>query len=375
MVRELRQLDVQIDVVPRLVRDRRAEGPRPSLRRPPARWTATCKALPLLPAPQAARRLRRGRRDAHRPRAADGADRDLHSPRLRGPILFRQRRLGYEMRPFTVLKFRTMRVDTDETEHRRYIERTMTHDASPNTNGLYKLDRSEAITRVGRVLRKTSLDELPQLFNILRGDMSLVGPRPCLDYETEGFAEHHFDRFLVPPGLTGLWQVTARSRSTFGEALDMDVAYVRGWSLAPRPPATAQDAVLARPNASRRMTASLLSDGFQDARVRTAVVGLGYWGPNLVRNLQEIDEADVVWACDARPEALEKIGRRYPAIGLTSNFDDVLARPICRGRRDCNACVDPLRPRDGRPRGRQARLRREAAGRIRRRIREADRCR
>jgi lipopolysaccharide/colanic/teichoic acid biosynthesis glycosyltransferase len=148
-----------------------------------------------------------------------------------GPILFRQRRLGYEMRPFTVLKFRTMRVDTDDTEHRRYIERTLSHEASPNTNGLYKLDRSDAVTRAGRILRKTSLDELPQLFNILRGDMSLVGPRPCLDYETEGFAEHHFDRFLVPPGLTGLWQVTARSRSTFGEALDMDVAYVRGWSL------------------------------------------------------------------------------------------------------------------------------------------------
>ena len=86
------------------------------------------------------------------------------------------------------------------------------------------------MTSVGRFLRKTSLDELPQLFNVLGGDMSLVGPRPCLDYETEGFAEHHFERFLMPPGLTGLWQVTARARSTFGEALDMDVEYVRGWS-------------------------------------------------------------------------------------------------------------------------------------------------
>ena len=149
----------------------------------------------------------------------------------KGPVLFRQRRLGYDMNPFTVFKFRTMRVDTDEDEHRRYIERTLTHEAAPNSNGLYKLDRSESVTRVGRFLRKTSLDELPQLFNVLVGDMSLVGPRPCLDYETRGFADHHFERFLMAPGLTGLWQVTARARSTFGEALDMDVAYVRGWSL------------------------------------------------------------------------------------------------------------------------------------------------
>ncbi len=151
----------------------------------------------------------------------------LDSP---GPVLFRQRRLGHQMQPFTVLKFRTMRVETDQDEHRRYIESTSTHEASPNANGLYKLDRSDAVTRVGRLLRKTSLDELPQLFNILSGEMSLVGPRPCLEYETAGFAEHHFERFLLPPGLTGLWQVTARARSTFGEAVDMDVAYVRGWS-------------------------------------------------------------------------------------------------------------------------------------------------
>jgi lipopolysaccharide/colanic/teichoic acid biosynthesis glycosyltransferase len=135
------------------------------------------------------------------------------------------------MNPFTVLKFRTMRVDTDQEEHRRYIQSTLSSDAAPNENGLYKLDRSSSVTRVGRFLRKTSLDELPQLFNVLAGDMSLVGPRPCLRYETEGFAEHHFERFLMPPGLTGLWQVTARAKSTFGEALDMDVAYVRGWSL------------------------------------------------------------------------------------------------------------------------------------------------
>ena len=87
------------------------------------------------------------------------------------------------------------------------------------------------VTGLGSLLRRTSIDELPQLFNVIRGDMSLVGPRPCIPYETNFFKPHHFDRFLVPAGITGLWQVTARAHSTFGEALDMDVAYARGWSL------------------------------------------------------------------------------------------------------------------------------------------------
>ena len=133
--------------------------------------------------------------------------------------------------PFVALKFRTMRIDVDTEAHRNYIESIMSADVSANGNGLYKLERQDAITRVGRVLRKTSVDELPQLLNVLRGEMSLVGPRPCIPYETEFFKPHHFDRFLVPAGITGLWQVTARAHSTFGEALDMDVAYARGWSL------------------------------------------------------------------------------------------------------------------------------------------------
>jgi exopolysaccharide biosynthesis polyprenyl glycosylphosphotransferase len=149
----------------------------------------------------------------------------------RGPVLFRQARLGQGMRSFDVLKFRTMRQDTDHEAHREYISRTMTHLAAVGPNGLYKLDRSDCITRVGRWLRKTSIDELPQLINVLRGDMSLVGPRPCIAYETELFDEHHFERFLMPAGMTGLWQVTARGKSTFAEAVEMDVTYVRSWSL------------------------------------------------------------------------------------------------------------------------------------------------
>jgi exopolysaccharide biosynthesis polyprenyl glycosylphosphotransferase len=147
-----------------------------------------------------------------------------------GPVFFRQERLGIGMRPFTALKFRTMAVDTDVEAHRTYIKETMSADAAPE-NGRYKLDRADSVTKVGWWLRRTSLDELPQLINVLRGDMSLVGPRPCLEYETAFFEPHHFERFLVPAGLTGLWQVTARAKSSFGEALEMDVAYARGWSL------------------------------------------------------------------------------------------------------------------------------------------------
>jgi exopolysaccharide biosynthesis polyprenyl glycosylphosphotransferase len=148
-----------------------------------------------------------------------------------GPVFFRQRRLGMNEEEFTVFKFRTMRTDTDERLHREYIKTTMEGDDRPTSNGLFKLERTDDVTAFGRWLRKTSLDELPQLFNVLRGDMSLVGPRPCLPYEIEHFAPHHFERFFVPAGITGLWQVSARAHSRFGEALDMDVLYARSWSL------------------------------------------------------------------------------------------------------------------------------------------------
>ena len=149
----------------------------------------------------------------------------------RGPVFFRQTRLGKDMREFMLLKFRTMRVGVDESKHRDYIAQTMNASATVGGNGCYKLERTEEITGVGRWLRKTSLDELPQLWNVLRGEMSLVGPRPCLAYEVEFFSPYQFDRFLVPAGLTGLWQVSARANSTFGEALDLDVLYAKSWSL------------------------------------------------------------------------------------------------------------------------------------------------
>ena len=231
LIRSLRDFDVQIDVIPRLFD---VVGPRITYH--------SIEALPLIGLRPV--RLTRSSRVVKRLIDIVGSSFllvltaplfaviavliRLDSP---GPILFRQGRLGLGMREFTALKFRTMKVDVDESAHREYIKQTMSASATVGENGMYKLDRGDSITRVGHWLRRTSLDELPQLLNVVRGDMSLVGPRPCIPYETEHFKPYQFERFLVPAGLTGLWQVTARARSTFGEALDMDVAYARGWSL------------------------------------------------------------------------------------------------------------------------------------------------
>ena len=138
--------------------------------------------------------------------------------------VFKQRRLGLDGKPFWMFKLRTMVPDAE----RRRAEVEHLNEVKPP---LFKARRDPRVTRVGRFLRASSLDELPQLINVLRGEMSLVGPRPCIPYELEFFAPHHFERFLVPGGVTGLWQVTARARTTFKEALDLDVTYVRSWSL------------------------------------------------------------------------------------------------------------------------------------------------
>jgi exopolysaccharide biosynthesis polyprenyl glycosylphosphotransferase len=148
-----------------------------------------------------------------------------------GPVIFKQTRLGRDMEHFTILKFRTMQTGTDDSAHRDTIRETMKPRAASHATGLYKAPHGDAITLVGSWLRATSLDELPQLVNVLRGEMSLVGPRPSLPYEVDDFEPHHFERFAVAPGLTGLWQVRARALTSWREAVEMDVAYVRNWSL------------------------------------------------------------------------------------------------------------------------------------------------
>ena len=145
-----------------------------------------------------------------------------------GPALFRQVRVGYLEQPFVMLKFRTMRAGCDDTVHREYNRRELSgEDPRDGGGGLYKLDRDDRITPVGRFLRRSSLDELPQLINVMRGEMALVGPRPALAWEVELYRPHHHERFLVKPGITGLWQVSGRNRLSMIEALDLDVEYVR----------------------------------------------------------------------------------------------------------------------------------------------------
>jgi lipopolysaccharide/colanic/teichoic acid biosynthesis glycosyltransferase len=152
----------------------------------------------------------------------------------RGPALFRQERLGRERKPFTVLKFRTMHIGNDDRIHRDYVTRLLCADAAApaGDSGLFKLNADPRVTRVGAWLRRSSLDELPQLINVLRGEMSLVGPRPVLPWEAQLFPEAYQRRFAVKPGITGLWQVSGRSRLSMQTALELDVEYVLRRSLA-----------------------------------------------------------------------------------------------------------------------------------------------
>jgi exopolysaccharide biosynthesis polyprenyl glycosylphosphotransferase len=154
----------------------------------------------------------------------------------RGPALFRQRRMGRDGRPFTLYKFRTMAHGADESSHRDYLEKLI--DGGDGGRGneverhqpLFKLNDDRRVTRVGRLLRPLSLDELPQLLNVLTGDMSLVGPRPAIEYEVERYRSWQRKRLDVSPGLTGLWQVSGRNRLSFEEMVRLDVYYIENWS-------------------------------------------------------------------------------------------------------------------------------------------------
>ena len=151
-----------------------------------------------------------------------------------GPIFFRQDRIGVSGKPFTMLKFRTMRVDADHELHRQFVTEFIKSGAAASPagdSGLFKIVNDPRVTFVGRVLRKTSLDELPQLLNVLRGDMSLVGPRPPLSYEVEQYKRWHYRRVLeAKPGITGLWQVAGRSRTNFDDMVRLDLQYVQNQS-------------------------------------------------------------------------------------------------------------------------------------------------
>ena len=153
----------------------------------------------------------------------------------RGPVLFRQVRIGQMMKPFTMLKFRTMYSNVDHRLHHEFVSSFIKASGEvhePGKNAFFKLTNDPRVTPVGRMLRKTSLDELPQLWNVLRGDMSLVGPRPPLPYELEQYKPWHRRRILeAKTGITGLWQVAGRSRTTFDEMVRLDLRYARTRSL------------------------------------------------------------------------------------------------------------------------------------------------
>ena len=146
----------------------------------------------------------------------------LSSP---GPVLFRQDRVGRDGRTFVMLKLRTMYTDSVDALHRDYVSRLLTDEVTPE-DGLFKLTRDPRVTPVGAWLRRTSIDELPQLWNVLRGEMSLVGPRPALTWEVELFPPWALRRFEVRPGISGLWQVSGRNRLTMPQGLELDVRYV-----------------------------------------------------------------------------------------------------------------------------------------------------
>jgi len=154
----------------------------------------------------------------------------------KGPVLFQQQRIGQYGIPFTFLKFRSMLVNSDAAIHKEYVSRLISgekavHHAGAN-GGVYKITQDPRVTAVGRFLRRSSLDELPQLWNVLKGEMSLVGPRPPIPYEFERYDIWHRRRVLeAKPGITGLWQVTGRSRTTFADMVRLDLKYVTHWSI------------------------------------------------------------------------------------------------------------------------------------------------
>jgi lipopolysaccharide/colanic/teichoic acid biosynthesis glycosyltransferase len=143
----------------------------------------------------------------------------------KGPILYWQERVGQEGRTFAFYKFRTMFLETDRESHNRYLNYIRYH------GPVFKRESDPRITPVGKILRKTAMDELPQLLNVLKGDMSLVGPRPPIPWELERYEEWHLKRLSAKPGITGLWQVSGRETTTFDEMVKIDIEYIENRSI------------------------------------------------------------------------------------------------------------------------------------------------
>ena len=143
-----------------------------------------------------------------------------------GTVLFRQTRIGRRERPFTMLKLRTMREGNDDSAFREFNTRELRGEVIPTSDGIFKLENDPRLLPMGRFLRRLSIDELPQLVNVILGDMSIVGPRPCLPWEVKLFTREQRHRHEVLPGITGLWQVSGRNRLTMQQMLALDLVYV-----------------------------------------------------------------------------------------------------------------------------------------------------
>jgi len=157
----------------------------------------------------------------------------------RGPVFYKQQRTGLFGKEFTFFKFRSMRAGCEEIDHRKYVKNLISNGTGQNPgsagtekNTLFKMDHDDRITPIGKYLRKTSLDELPQFINVLKGNMSLVGPRPPIPYEREEYEMWHMKRIInVKPGITGLWQVEGRSLCSFDDMVRLDLKYIKEWSI------------------------------------------------------------------------------------------------------------------------------------------------
>ena len=151
----------------------------------------------------------------------------------RGPVFFKQERVGCLGKRFRMWKFRTMKVDADQTQHQKYLTELIKSGAEgsdDNGKSMKKLEHDSRVIPFGNFLRKTAIDELPQLFNVFKGEMSLIGPRPPIPYEVKEYYRWHYGRFDTVPGMTGLWQVSGKNRTTFKEMVRFDITYARQMS-------------------------------------------------------------------------------------------------------------------------------------------------
>lgn len=286
----------------------------------------------------------------------------------RGPVFFRQERIGYRGRRFFIFKFRTMHPQADGTRHEEHMATLLQGD---RPMGKLDLAGDKRLIPGARALRAAGLDELPQLINVLKGEMSLVGPRPCTVYEHEHYAEWHKERFAALPGLTGLWQVSGKNRTTFKRMIELDIEYARHASLgldlaimartvpallgqvgdiwrarreggkglegarrickpdegaaaAPvreinKPGASGQGVVeaaraAAQPVFGPKENTHHMEKNNMKNPIKVGVVGCGYWGPNLARNFRGLRDCELHLLCDASEARLRHMQNMYPEV-------------------------------------------------------------